>query len=208
MSDNRERYTVTVTEVDANGVTARSMTESSEKDDDDYCDGEKTIGRLLSSVPRWASGKTGASGLATWATMCRFCDIEGDVGNIFRDIGTAYDQWDAEDDFSKCVDVRTNLWRLNAGDQDADGGYRELWVQKILGSRSVLSVALDVHSTARGSLERGMDAQTEDVRALRRIVETWSNAGACNFDELVLKLIQESLVEASEYRYKTTKGTA
>lgn len=200
----KTRYTVTVEEFDETGVLARRIVESSEKDADDFCDGEKTVGRLLSVVPRWVSAKTGASGLATWANMCRFCDIDGDVGNIFRDIGTAYDRWDAEEDFAKCVEVRTNDWMLNSGDQDQPKyvGYRELWVQKILGSRSVLGVALDVHSTARGSFERGMEAQSEDVRALRRVVETWRNAGACDFDDNVLELVKSALVEAEEYRNK------
>lgn len=199
----RERYTVTVEEFDTDGTLARRLVESSEKDSDDYCDGEKTIGRLLSAVPRWASGKTGASGLATWANMCRFCDVAGDAGNIFRDIGRAYDRWDAEFDFGDCVEVRTDEVRLSAGDSERDDtGYREHWVQVILGTRSVLDVALDVHMTANGGLERGMGPQTEDVRALRHIDATWKNDGICDFDDAVRAVIKAALVEAEQHRDK------
>lgn len=80
--------------------------------------------------------------------------------------------------------------------------YRDGWVLKILGTRSVLEAALDVHSTARGSMERSREEQDADAKALTRVVATWKNHGICKFDDLVLELIKEAL---SEWSRKNSK---
>lgn len=201
---SKERYAVTVEEFAADGTLSRKMIESSDKDCDDYCDGEKTLGRLLSFVPKWASAKVGCSGLATIANMCRFVDIDGEAKHIFGTIGDAYDRWDAERDFADCVEVRTNELALNAGDRVDTDGYREAWVAEILAGRSVLSVALDVHETHCGSLDRGNASQSQDLRALRRVVDTWKNNGISEFDDAVLQLLKIAIAEASEKRLPRT----
>jgi hypothetical protein len=74
--------------------------------------------------------------------------------------------------------------------------YREQWVADILGERSVLSVALDVHMTVTGSTERNPDEQERDIKALREIVSTWDNRFACEFDEAVLSLVNAAIKES------------
>lgn len=55
--------------------------------------------------------------------------------------------------------------------------YRAQWVADILGSRSVADVAVDVHSTTVGNLDRPNSDQSDDIMALREVVRTWNNAG-------------------------------
>ena len=73
--------------------------------------------------------------------------------------------------------------------------YREQWVQDILGRRSVLDVALDVHMTHHGSMERDAYAQENDIVALREVESTWKNHGICDFDDAVLGVIRAAIVE-------------
>jgi hypothetical protein len=74
--------------------------------------------------------------------------------------------------------------------------YREQWIADILGNRSVLSCALDVHMTVRGSLERPPQEQDDDIRALRAVVAAWCPDGATAFDEAVLSVLRAALAEA------------
>lgn len=74
--------------------------------------------------------------------------------------------------------------------------YREKWVADILGDRSVLQVALDVHMTTTGSSERSRETQERDVLALREVEATWTNHHACDFDDCVLELVRVTIKEA------------
>lgn len=78
--------------------------------------------------------------------------------------------------------------------------YREQWVQDILRGRSVLAVALDVHMTTTGSLDRPTEQQSSDIRALQEVDADWQNPWICDFDDCVRALIQAALKEASSPR--------
>jgi len=85
-----------------------------------------------------------------------------------------------------------------------DDMYREKWVADILDDRSVLTLALDVHMTTHGSIERGNFEQERDLLALRQIESTWTNHGRCDFDDAVLSVVRAAIAEANEK--KTRKG--
>jgi len=57
-------------------------------------------------------------------------------------------------------------------------GYRPQWVSDILGDRSVLSCALDVHMGTTGSYERSSFDQRQDVRVLLYVLEHWKSFSA------------------------------
>jgi len=75
--------------------------------------------------------------------------------------------------------------------------YREKWVADGLAGRSVLSLALDVHMTARGTLERPVEDQEQDVVLIREILKSWHDGDGCAFDELVYTLLRVALREAA-----------
>lgn len=82
--------------------------------------------------------------------------------------------------------------------------YREPWVAKILGDRSVLQVALDVHMTAIGSYVRSAEEQDNDVRALKRVIEQW-RFSIGRFDDAVHEVIEAALEEHEELITKEGK---
>lgn len=83
-----------------------------------------------------------------------------------------------------------------------DTGYRPQWVQDILGTRSLLDCALDVHMTVTGSYERcpggECPTQEDDIRALQHTLINWkpSWSGEEAFDTAVRNLIEVTLKEA------------
>lgn len=80
-----------------------------------------------------------------------------------------------------------------------DNGYRPQWVQDILGERSLLDCALDVHMTVTGTLERSLVEQAKDMGALKHTLSNWKPSwpGGQAFDEAVRNLIEIALGEAS-----------
>lgn len=80
-----------------------------------------------------------------------------------------------------------------------DNGYRPQWVQDILGERSLLDCALDVHMTVTGTLERSLVEQAKDMGALKHTLSNWKPSwpGEQAFDEAVRNLIEIALGEAS-----------
>jgi hypothetical protein len=85
-----------------------------------------------------------------------------------------------------------------------DNGYRPQWVQDILGKRSLLECALDVHMTVTGTYERSSGGecptQEDDIRALQHTLENWKPSwpGEQSFDDAVRNLIEIALEEASK----------
>lgn len=85
-----------------------------------------------------------------------------------------------------------------------DNGYRPQWVQDILGKRSLLDCALDVHMTVTGTYERCLGGesptQEDDIRALKHTLSNWKPSwpGEQAFDEAVRNLIEIALEEASK----------
>ena len=82
-----------------------------------------------------------------------------------------------------------------------DRGYRPEWVQDILGERSLLDCALDVHMTVTGTYERwGNESPTQedDIRALKHTLNHWKPSwpGEQDFDGAVLSLIEAALRDA------------
>jgi hypothetical protein len=83
-----------------------------------------------------------------------------------------------------------------------DKGYRPLWLHDVLGERSLLDCALDVHMTVTGAMERrhGEEGSTQedDIRALQHTLIHWkpSLAGTESFDNAVKNLIKTALREA------------
>jgi len=84
--------------------------------------------------------------------------------------------------------------------------YREKWIEGILGGRSVLALALDVHMTVHGSVERHPDDQEKDIQALREVEFTWTNEGICDFDDAVLALVRAAIHEAVLAQAKELEG--
>lgn len=82
--------------------------------------------------------------------------------------------------------------------------YREQWVLDILNGRSVLQLALDVHTSSTGSFERSVEDQERDCLALREVEHTWKNRGSCDFDDAVLELVRAAIHEAG---YATNSET-
>ena len=78
--------------------------------------------------------------------------------------------------------------------------YREQWVADILGDRSVLSVALDVHMATTGAAECPPESQEKDILALREVESTWrptfKDGTNRDFDNAVLHLIRVAIHEA------------
>lgn len=85
-----------------------------------------------------------------------------------------------------------------------NNGYRPQWVQDILGKRSLLDCALDVHMTVAGTYERcsggESPTQEDDISALQHSLDNWKPSwpGQEAFDNAVRKLLQISLEEASK----------
>lgn len=78
--------------------------------------------------------------------------------------------------------------------------YRSEWFEKVAAGRSVLQIALDVHSTKNGSLERGHSQQLDDMVALREAVSGWQKSVLRDyqkFDDLVAEIIHVALTEKS-----------
>ena len=74
--------------------------------------------------------------------------------------------------------------------------YRPEWFTKTADGRNVLTMALEVHSTKTGSLERSPSDQEADIKALSWLVENWAISDR-DFDKLVLELIVCALGEES-----------
>lgn len=76
--------------------------------------------------------------------------------------------------------------------------YREPWVDEILCGRSVVQVALDVHMTTTGAMERDIESQKADLRALKNVLSTWresANSVCKTFDDSVFQLISVALTQ-------------
>lgn len=75
--------------------------------------------------------------------------------------------------------------------------YRESWVSEILGNRTVVECALDVHMTTNGSAERSREDQNDDVEALVHVLMKWKPGLPQNerFDNAVRALICAALAE-------------
>jgi hypothetical protein len=73
----------------------------------------------------------------------------------------------------------------------------------ILGQRSILEVALEVHMTATGSYDRPEHEQELDITILKNRLETWEHSltNALWFDNTVKALITAAIweVEAKVY---------
>lgn len=80
-----------------------------------------------------------------------------------------------------------------------DKGYRPQWVQDILGERSLLGCALDVHMTSTGTFERSLVDQAKDMGVLKHTLSNWkpSWGGEEAFDAAVRNLIEIALEEAT-----------
>lgn len=72
------------------------------------------------------------------------------------------------------------------------------WVLDILGQRSLLDCALDVHMTNTGSYPRYNNSYDDDLRALKWRYDNWTaNDGlGCEFDRAVYSLIKTVLKES------------
>lgn len=80
--------------------------------------------------------------------------------------------------------------------------YRNQRYIDIAGKRSLLEIALDVHSTTTGGYDRSAECQIEDVEALRIALNTWTESGIekfANFDYHVKQLVQIALEEYDKY---------
>jgi len=69
------------------------------------------------------------------------------------------------------------------------------------GERSVLQVALDVHTTTMGSSERPKADQVRDIKLLRYIIKSWEPTlldKSRQFDRTVYNVIRVALIEAGE----------
>lgn len=83
--------------------------------------------------------------------------------------------------------------------------YREQWVEEILGDRSVLEVALDVHMTSTGAMERPFGDngvyQRRDIDALLEIDRSWKPTmldKSLRFDNAVREVVRAALAECGE----------
>jgi len=75
--------------------------------------------------------------------------------------------------------------------------YREQWVDDILGGRSLLECALDVHMTTTGAAERSREDQNADVKVLTHALMKWKPGLSQHerFDNAVRELIGSALSE-------------
>jgi hypothetical protein len=83
--------------------------------------------------------------------------------------------------------------------------YRDPWVANVLGDRSVLECALDVHMTATGETERPFGdhgvGQRNDIDALKEIDRQWKPTildESHRFENAVRELIRAALAECGE----------
>lgn len=74
--------------------------------------------------------------------------------------------------------------------------YRSEFFEQVAQGRSVLGIALDIHSRVCGSMERGPDELIRrDVQALREVIDNWIVSQRA-FDTCVLNLLIEAVAEA------------
>lgn len=66
------------------------------------------------------------------------------------------------------------------------------------GNRSLLDIALNVHSTKNGSFERSAQDQNKDIELLEKAIILWSS-NRSKFDSLVYDLITEAINEKALY---------
>jgi hypothetical protein len=83
-------------------------------------------------------------------------------------------------------------------DRKTYGGYQSDFVNKVLNSRSILGVVLDVHMCSLGSLSRELIFQVLDVCLLNDVLIDWNSTYENKFDVLVKLLIQEALDESKK----------
>lgn len=76
--------------------------------------------------------------------------------------------------------------------------YRSPEFERVAAGRSVLDIALDVHSTKTGSCERDIRDQHEDILILREVLSTWEPSNK-PFDHCVWCLITAALQEKAWY---------
>lgn len=78
-------------------------------------------------------------------------------------------------------------------------GHRPKWVMDILGDRSVLSCALDVHMTTSGSYDRSYEDQKRDVKVLIYVLKSWRESlhFTKEFDDAVRNIIKTTINEFS-----------
>lgn len=76
--------------------------------------------------------------------------------------------------------------------------YRPQWFAEIAGDRSVLEIALDVHMTVTGAMDRQDEAQEKDIMALRHVVRQWKpSVHSLLFDGAVRQVVVYALDEAA-----------
>lgn len=73
--------------------------------------------------------------------------------------------------------------------------YRPEWFGEIARGRGVAQIAVDVHSTTIGSMERSGEAQGDDIRALSWVLENWQRSNG-DFDDCIRSLIELAVSEA------------
>lgn len=75
--------------------------------------------------------------------------------------------------------------------------YREQGAADILGSRSLVECALDVHMTTTGACERSRDDQNADVKVLAEALMKWKPGRPQHerFDNAVRELVGAALSE-------------
>lgn len=88
---------------------------------------------------------------------------------------------------------------ITARNKMDDNGYRPQWAQEVLGTRTLLDCALDVHMTLTGTLERSLADQAKDMGVLKHTLSNWKPSwpGEQSFDDAVRNLIEIALEEAS-----------
>ena len=71
-------------------------------------------------------------------------------------------------------------------------------IRERIGPRTILGIALDVHSTNNGSMERSKKEQTSDQKLLRDVLIAWLPSSLSRyqrFDNAVKELVEASLAE-------------
>ena len=74
--------------------------------------------------------------------------------------------------------------------------YRPCWFVEVADGRNVLTMALDIHCTKTGSMERPPEHQEADIRALDWLIHNWTFSDSY-FDTCVMRLIICALEEKS-----------
>lgn len=115
MKPKERRYRI-VCEVYEDDVLTRRMEENRKHSTEDYCDGENTMGMLLSFVHGWMAAETGCTGLATLAYTGFYVSQSGEDFDPWRELGNAYDQWEGTHGFGSCVKVVVDSDRLTCQD--------------------------------------------------------------------------------------------